>query len=79
MCLNDMTRILANWFCQTLGNWNLIETITSLSGDKHGNYYGEDVLNRWDNKIQAFKGNQTGGSEPECTALEAPVDDDEWD
>merc|ERR1711953_677015 len=63
---------------KTLGNWNIIETITSLSSDKHGNYYGEDVLNRWDNKIQAYKGNQTD-SAPECTALEAPVDDDEWD
>mmetsp|Transcript_19573 Transcript_19573/g.24712 ORF Transcript_19573/g.24712 Transcript_19573/m.24712 type:complete len:215 (-) Transcript_19573:33-677(-) len=65
---------------KTLGNTHLIETITSMSHEKHGNYYGEDVLNRWDNKIQGFKKVDEHDGEPEssCTT-DVPVDDDEWD
>ena len=55
----------------------MIESVTSLSSEKHGNYYGEDVLDRWDTKIQAVKG--SGAQGPEVTSAEAPVEDDEWD
>lgn len=55
----------------------MIETITSQSSEKHGNYYGEDVLNRWDGKIQDYKTKDE--HEDPTPTTDVPVDDDEWD
>ena len=77
----DTMVLFLSFICQTLGNTNLIETITSLSAEKHGNYYGEDVLNRWDNKIQDYKTKDEHEGDPTQTPVvgDVPVDDDEWD
>ena len=42
-------------FIKTAGNSQIIETITAQSQEKFGNFYGETVVGKWDDKILQMK------------------------